>query len=218
MNRSSVANRWNLELIDENYQQWTADPASVDPTWQFFFEGYELGRSGDAQDGCSIEGGAAQAAVTRLIDAYREIGHYLADLDPLDLTSPGEASVHLEPSTFGLTDADLDRTFHTKLVKPNQATLRELIQILRETYCRTIGVEFMHIRDVATRSASGSSGTDGADPEPPRIRHQEEAPDRPTSSMPPSCSKRSSAPALHGRRNGSRSKAARDASSRSSMR
>ena len=43
MNRSTVANRWNLELIEENYQRWRGDPTSVDETWQAFFEGYELG-------------------------------------------------------------------------------------------------------------------------------------------------------------------------------
>ena len=41
MNRSTVANRWNLELIEENYQRWSSDPTSVDATWQAFFEGYE---------------------------------------------------------------------------------------------------------------------------------------------------------------------------------
>ena len=57
----------------------------------------------------------------------------------------------LEPSTFGLTEADLDRTFHTKLFDPPQATLRDLIAALRETYCRSIGVEFMHIRNPQVR-------------------------------------------------------------------
>ena len=152
MNRSTVANRWNLELIEENYQRWSGDPTSVDATWQAFFEGYELAQGGQAQADCSIEGGAAQAAVTRLIDAYREIGHYLADLDPLKLTPPGDPSGLLEPSTFGLTEADLDRTFHTKLFDPPRATLRDLIATLRETYCRTIGVEFMHIRNPQIRA------------------------------------------------------------------
>ena len=152
MNRSTVANRWNLELIEENYQRWSGDPTSVDATWQAFFEGYELARVGDAPDGSSVEGGAAQAAVTRLIDAYREIGHYLADLDPLKLTPPGDPNGLLEPSTFGLTEADLDRTFHTGLFDPPRATLRDLIAALRETYCRTIGVEFMHIRNPQIRA------------------------------------------------------------------
>ena len=156
MNRSTVANRWNLELIEANYQRWCGDPASVDATWQAFFEGYDLGRGGESgsetQEGCSLEGGAAQAAVTRLIDAYREVGHYLADLDPLKLTTAGDPSGLLEPSTFGLTDADLDRTFHTGLFDPPRATLRDLIGALKDTYCRTVGVEFMHIRNAQVRN------------------------------------------------------------------
>src|ERR1700722_4947274 len=129
MNRSTVANRWNLELIEENHQRWISDPTSVDATWRAFFEGYELALVGEAPTVGSAEGGAgaAQAAVTRLIDAYREIGHYLADLDPLQLTKPGDPNGLLELSSFGLTEADLDRTFHTKLFDPPRATLRDLI-------------------------------------------------------------------------------------------
>ncbi len=152
MNRSTVANRWNLELIEENYRRWSGDPASVDATWQAFFEGYDLGRAGDGAPGAAAEGGEAQSAVTRLIDAYREMGHYLADLDPLQLTPPGDGGGLLEPAAFGLTEADLDRTFHTRLFDPPRATLRELIAALRETYCRTIGVEYMHIRNNEIRT------------------------------------------------------------------
>ncbi len=154
MNRSTVANRWNLELIEENYQRWSGDPDSVDATWRAFFDGYDLAMSGRARasEGVKNEEGAAQAAVTRLIDAYREIGHYLADLDPLKLSPPGDAAGLLDPATFGLTEADLDRTFHTALFDPPQATLRELIDALRETYCRSIGVEFMHIRNNEIRT------------------------------------------------------------------
>ena len=205
MNRSTVANRWNLELIEENYQRWSGDPTSVDATWQAFFEGYEPGgRAGEAQAGCSIEGGAAQAAVTRLIDAYREIGHYLADLDPLKLTPPGDPSGLLDPSTFGLTEADLDRTFHTKLFDPPQATLRDLIAALRETYCRTIGVEFMHIRNPQVRDLA--PGADGDDPEPAPSSTSARSGGSSSSSTPPSCSRPSCTPTTSGP-SGSRSKA-----------
>ena len=153
MNRSTVANRWNLELIEENYQRWSGDPTSVDATWQAFFEGYELAvQSGGGTNGHDADEGASQAAVTRLIDAYREIGHYLADLDPLQLTKPGDPNGLLELSSFGLDESDLDRTFHTKLFDPPRATLRDLIAALKETYCRTIGVEFMHIRNPQVRA------------------------------------------------------------------
>src|SRR4051812_21927356 len=66
MNRSMVANRWNLDLIEENHQRWRNDPASVDESWRIFFEGYELGHSGDGVAGTDVDHDAAraQAAVT----------------------------------------------------------------------------------------------------------------------------------------------------------
>jgi 2-oxoglutarate dehydrogenase E1 component len=153
MNRSTVANRWNLDLIEENYQRWRSDPSSVADSWRSFFEGYELGQSGDGMARAEVDHDAsrAQAAVTRLIDAYREIGHYLADLDPLKLNPPRESHELLDLSAFGLSAADLDRTFYNKLSDPPYSTLRELVAVLRETYCRKIGVEYMHIRNPEVR-------------------------------------------------------------------
>jgi 2-oxoglutarate dehydrogenase E1 component len=153
MNRSTVASRWNLDLIEENYRRWRDDPASVDESWRVFFEGYELGLSDSGMSRCDVEQDAAraQAAVTRLIDAYREIGHYLADLDPLKLNPQRDSHELLELEAFGLSETDLDKTFFNRLTDPPYATLRELIAILRQTYCRKIGVEYMHIRNTEVR-------------------------------------------------------------------
>src|SRR3954471_16324012 len=140
MNRSTVANRWNLDLIEANYQRWRTDPASVDESWRLFFEGYELGQSGDGRAGGDVDHDAAraQSSVTRLIDAYREIGHYLADLDPLKLNPPRDSHEMLDLAELGLSDADLHREFYNKLTDPPHATLYELIAALRSTYCRKI--------------------------------------------------------------------------------
>ena len=154
MNRSTVANRSNLELIEEFYQRWRNDPATVDESWRSFFEGFELGQSSGVSEGAPSDNEAtarAQSGVTRLVDAYREIGHYLADLDPLQLNPPLDSHDQLEPSAFGLTESDLDRVFYNSLTSPPQATLRSLIQALRETYCGRIGVEYMHIRNLPIR-------------------------------------------------------------------
>src|SRR3954469_2794395 len=150
MNRSTVANRANLDLIEEHYRRWQADPESVDEGWRLFFEGFELGSTrAEGTAGGEVDLGAAraQAGVTRLIDAYREIGHYLADLDPLKMTPVPETLEFLELSQFGLTAEDLDRTFYAVLVPTGSATLREIIAILRQTYCGSVGVEYMHIRN-----------------------------------------------------------------------
>jgi 2-oxoglutarate dehydrogenase E1 component len=153
MHSSTFANRANLDLIEDYYKRWLADPASIEGSWRLFFEGYDLGADGRARLESAADGDTirAQAAVTRLVDAYREYGHYLADLDPLKLSPRRDSHQFLELSPFGLTEADLDRVFYTKLDGGGFRTLRELIAILRQTYCRTVGVEFMHIRDRAVR-------------------------------------------------------------------
>src|SRR5439155_24481583 len=93
---------------------------------------------------------AGQAAIGRLIYAYRALGHLMARLDPL--SEPRTSHPLLELSEFGLSEADLDRTFDTSdFVGLPRATLRQLLAALRETYCRTIGVEYMHIQDTHIR-------------------------------------------------------------------
>ena len=129
----------------------------------------EPGRDGqEAAPGVDLDAAREQAAVTRLIDAYREIGHYLADLDPLKLNPSRDSHELLDLAAFGLSEADLDKTFYNRLTDPPYATLRELIAILRETYCRTIGVEYMHIRNIAGPQVA--PGADGAEPEPAQVR------------------------------------------------
>ena len=87
-----------------------------------------------------------------LIRAYRVMGHLVADLDPLGLT---ERKVHkeLRPETYGFTEADLDRPiFIDKVLGLETATVRQILKILRRTYCRKIGVEFMHITSPLQKS------------------------------------------------------------------
>ena len=87
-----------------------------------------------------------QARVLQLINAYRVRGHLVADLDPLDSTRAPHKD--LDPATYGLTIWDLDREFITNgLSGKDRATLREILDVLRETYCGTIGVEYMYIAD-----------------------------------------------------------------------
>src|SRR5436190_11644791 len=87
-----------------------------------------------------------------LIRAYRIRGHFHAKLDPLGLE--GEKSeAELDPHSYGFTDADLDRRiFLDKVLGLEFATMREVLAILRRTYCQTLGVEFMHISDPAQKA------------------------------------------------------------------
>jgi 2-oxoglutarate dehydrogenase E1 component len=144
MPHTSFASRDNLELIEDYYSRWQADPSSVDDRWKAFFEGFELaGRHPGPSD-------TAQTDVVRMIYVYRNAGHLQAHLDPLS-DKPG-LHPQLALSEFGLREADLDRTFDcSAFLGMKQAKLRELRAALEETYCGTVGVEFLHIQDTAIR-------------------------------------------------------------------
>lgn len=89
-----------------------------------------------------------QVAVLQLINMHRYLGLNQAKLDPLGLKQ--QADVHeLNPAHYGFTEADMDKVFNTgSLVGPEHATLREILQILRETYCGSVGAEYMYISSV----------------------------------------------------------------------
>ena len=89
-----------------------------------------------------------QMAVATLIRVYRVRGHLIADLDPLRWKEPRMAP-ELDPATYGLTIWDLDREFLTGgLAGQDKLALSEILRVLRDAYCRTSGVEYMHIQDL----------------------------------------------------------------------
>jgi 2-oxoglutarate dehydrogenase E1 component len=92
-----------------------------------------------------------QSRVAQLVNAYRVRGHLFADVDPLD--NAPDAHPELELANFGLTGAELDKTFSTAGMSglPERATLRQIIAHLSETYCSSIGVEFTHIEEPEPR-------------------------------------------------------------------
>jgi len=106
----------------------------------------------DADESSRIARAAVlQDRVDQFIRSYRARGHMVAQLDPLG--RPQEFPEQLTPEYFGLSEADLDRKFSSEtLAGEDRLTLREIIERLRNTYCRYIGVQFMHIDDVAVRS------------------------------------------------------------------
>ncbi|ADZ72648.1 2-oxoglutarate dehydrogenase E1 component [Polymorphum gilvum] len=87
-----------------------------------------------------------------MIRAYRMRGHLHADLDPLRLSPPGDHE-ELHPSSYGFSDEDWDRPiFIDHVLGLEYATIREMLEILKRTYCSTLGVEFMHISDPAAKA------------------------------------------------------------------
>ncbi|HEY5023923.1 MAG TPA: multifunctional oxoglutarate decarboxylase/oxoglutarate dehydrogenase thiamine pyrophosphate-binding subunit/dihydrolipoyllysine-residue succinyltransferase subunit [Acidimicrobiales bacterium] len=88
-----------------------------------------------------------QVHVQSLINMYRVRGHLIADLDPLS-AEPRPLHPELDPTTYGLTLWDLDREFVVDgLAGRHTLTLGEALDILRDAYCRTLGIEYMHIQD-----------------------------------------------------------------------
>jgi 2-oxoglutarate dehydrogenase E1 component len=88
-----------------------------------------------------------QVHVQTLINMYRVRGHLIAHLDPLD-AEPPHIHAELDPLTYGLTIWDLPRSFVTDgLAGRDVATLDEILDVLRDAYCRTLGIEYMHMQD-----------------------------------------------------------------------
>jgi 2-oxoglutarate decarboxylase len=95
-----------------------------------------------------------QAKVAQLINMHRVRGHLIADLDPLQVKEP-KMHAELDPATYGLTIWDLDREFLTgtdtgiyaQVGNTPKMALGDLLGVMRDAYCRTVGVEFMHIQD-----------------------------------------------------------------------
>jgi 2-oxoglutarate dehydrogenase E1 component len=132
--------------IENQYNLWKSDPSQLPNEWRAFFTGFELAApQPPAGAALSDEEALKQSAVQSLIYRYRDIGHLLACTDPLS-PCPLEHPL-LSLSAFGLESSDLDKTFRTRRFMKKSATLREILQVLRNTYCGSTGVEFMHIQD-----------------------------------------------------------------------
>jgi 2-oxoglutarate dehydrogenase E1 component len=174
MSNPTFATRWNADLIDERYAQWQEDPASLDAGWRAFFEGFELGTQGNgahpapAADPKAAHAGGArglshapmppaeyavgikQTNFTGTLYAYRSIGHTQADINPLFKEVPRNPRLTLE--RLGFDESDLDKVYWSgNYMKGIEMTLRELLEVMNETYCGKVGVEYIHIQDTAQR-------------------------------------------------------------------
>ncbi len=138
----------SADFVDEMYETWRKDPSSLSQDWQLFFSGFDLGLAPGTVG--SSEFADTQSRVASLIYAFRNIGHLIASVNPLE-DSP-LAHPYLELESFGLTDDHLGQVFDTgHLGGPQRIALRDIIEVLRDTYCRNVGVEYLHIQDVHVR-------------------------------------------------------------------
>ena len=163
----------NAPFIEALYEAYLGDPGSVEPRWRSYFD--ELQKLDDgapdvphsevqerfvrlARERRPVAAGARgtagvgawqkQFSVLQLISAYRFQGIRLADLDPLRRFEKPSIP-ELDPAFYGLSGPDMESVFNTgTLVAPGEMKLADILSLLRDTYCRTIGAEYMYISDV----------------------------------------------------------------------
>ena len=142
----------NAEFLDALYKSYLDNPENVDPAWRSFFAELGTAQLSAGSNGGDVVGTQARSAVAEkqvkvleFISANRYRGHREANLDPLNLYEPPKMpELHLDH--YGFTDADLDRRFNTaSLFMESEASLREIRDLVKTTYCATIGTELTHI-------------------------------------------------------------------------
>jgi len=157
--RSDAASHWNLEELDRRYREWQEDPDSVSEDWQHFFAGFSLGCEREEEVAAEAParphgtpGRGRQERVDDMIYTFRDLGHTVCDLDPLGNNNTPE-NPHLELDHFGFEEADLELEFATANIPGmgHRSRLRDILDLLRDTYCRTIGIEYMHIQEPTQR-------------------------------------------------------------------
>ncbi len=166
----------NAPYVEEMYENYLANPGSVPDSWRDYFDALQYVPAVDGTNtkdvphlpvvnafaerakrggtavvmatGADSEMGRKRTAVQQLIAAYRNVGARWADLDPLKRTER-EKIPELEASFYGFTDADQETVFNTSntFFGRDSMALREILNALRETYCGTIGAEYMYITD-----------------------------------------------------------------------
>ncbi|MGN6527090.1 MAG: 2-oxoglutarate dehydrogenase E1 component [Burkholderiaceae bacterium] len=166
----------NAPYVEEMYEAYLENPGSVPDTWRAYFDALQHVPATDGSEArdvphapviesfaqrakanaFAVKTSSADLAIARkqvhvqsLIAAYRFLGSRWADLDPLKRTERPKIA-ELEPAFYDLTEADMDITFsatNTYFTTSENMTLRQIVQALRDTYCGTVGAEFMHITD-----------------------------------------------------------------------
>ncbi|MGR4871728.1 2-oxoglutarate dehydrogenase E1 component [Variovorax sp. LARHSF232] len=166
----------NAPYVEEMYENYLANPTSVPDNWRSYFDALQnvpatdgsntkdvphqpvinafadLAKKGTTKvvqaSGADSELGRKRTAAQQLIAAYRNVGARWADLDPLK-RAERPAIPELEPSFYDFKDADLETVFNTSntFFGKDTMSLRDLLNALRETYCGSIGAEYMYITD-----------------------------------------------------------------------
>ncbi|MDG1510348.1 MAG: 2-oxoglutarate dehydrogenase E1 component [Mariniblastus sp.] len=161
----NVFSRAYIDSLFDDYQQ---DPSSLPPEWQTYFENFDpdnseidfsslpvasnsSASSPDHNTTNSRSVAQLQDRVDQLIRGFRVRGHLEAKIDPLG--RPRATNNELNPESYGLLPSDFPKNFSARTVDgQNFRSLEEIVDLMRQTYCRSIGVQFMHIDDHDVRN------------------------------------------------------------------
>ena len=147
MDKFSYVGTSDVNAIEDLFQQYAKDPNSVDASWRDFFKGFEFAQTSYTDKGGAIpENVAKEFKVISLITGYRQRGHLFTKTNPVRHRRKYEPTLDLE--NFGLTEKDLDTVFHAgNEIGIGPAKLSDIIAHLKTTYCESIGVEYLYMRD-----------------------------------------------------------------------
>lgn len=135
------------EYIENLYEDYKANPESVDQEYRKFFDGFDFAVDNDLDQNYSNSNMADELKVATLIVAYRNFGHLISDTNPIRQRKDRQANLEIE--NFGLNAKDLKKTFSAAtLAGLKPSTLEDLIEHLQLCYCKTIGFQYNHIRNM----------------------------------------------------------------------
>jgi 2-oxoglutarate dehydrogenase E1 component len=148
MNTGNEFDSMEIEAIEDLYKKYKEAPESVDESFRYFFQGFDLATNRfplipNEKNG-GIEHSPKELNVMRLITAYRRRGHLFTKTNPVRARRSYTPTLAIE--NFDLSEKDLDLVFEAgKEVGLGRATLRDIITLLEETYCASIGVEYRYM-------------------------------------------------------------------------
>jgi 2-oxoglutarate dehydrogenase E1 component len=145
MDKYSFLGAAHSSAIEKIYKEYQKDPLSVEESWRTFFEGFEFGRKNYTDTPHIPEHVQKEFKVLNVINAYRIRGHLFTRTNPV--RERRKYSPTLDIENFGLTKEDFNRTFQAGTeIGIGAASLQEIIDHLDQTYCQSIGAEYMYIR------------------------------------------------------------------------
>jgi len=150
MDKFSQVGNQEITAIEELYSSYLIDPELVDSSWKNFFAGFEFARKNfvDSKNFARDEKIDKEFAILNLIHGYRQRGHLFTKTNPV--RSRRKYSPTLDIENFGLQKSDLDTIFKAgNSIGIGPSTLRAIIEHLEATYCQSIGVEYVYMRDPA---------------------------------------------------------------------